>query len=179
MKKIILVAVVLVVALSTGKSFGQVQRTVNLNITLSDVLEMTVNQDGAMDLNFNNTDKYSDGIEFTALNQIVVKSSVGYIVTVKQGTIAGTSLLPLGAVEVTANLAPTNTGNALDFSPYATRTIDGVDRSVITKTSSSWEGANDANTFDVKYLVGKEGKFANLASASDNVIPVIYTVTQP
>ncbi|TCC96757.1 hypothetical protein [Pedobacter psychroterrae] len=169
----------MIVVLSAGKTFGQVTRTVNLNITLSDVLEMTVNQDGAMTMNFDNTAKYSDGIEFTAVNQIVVKSSVGYVITAKEGSITGTSVLPTGAVDITPSIATGNNGSTADFDPFATSTLSGTEQAVITKTSSSWNGANDSNTFDVKYLVGKNGKFANLTSANNNVIPVVYTVTQP
>jgi len=182
MKKIILAAVMMIVVLSSGKSFGQLTRTatVNLNITLSDVLEMTVNQDGAMTMDFDNTTKYSNGIQFTAVNQIVVRSSKAYVVTAVEGTITGTSALPSGSVKILPTIATANNGNTTGLVPAASeQTLLPGGITVITAANSSWNGANASNTFDVAYSVGANGVFANKVAASNNVIPVVYTVTQP
>lgn len=178
MKKLsILIAFVSITLLSTG-SFAQ---TANLNITLSDVLSFTVTQPAALNVNFDSETKYTNGITALATDHISVVSSKGYVVKAVAGTVTGTAALTPGSVKLTSSIGTTNAGNTTGIthgSAVTLPTSGSAAVTVITATSSSWSGSNSTNKFNISYLIGANGAYAGKTTGT-NVIPVVYTVTQP
>lgn len=179
MKKNFLFVALILVGLSAGKSFGQ---TANLNITLSDVLSMTVTQPASLTVNFDDETKYTSGITAVADDHITVISSKGYTVKAISGAITGTSSLTAASVKLTAALGGGNAGNTGGTFTYASDlalpAVATTAASVISSTATSWNGTVSANKFKMTYLIGADGQFAGKTTGA-NVIPVIYTVTQP
>lgn len=178
MKKIIAVAAIAIVSLFGSKTFAQ---TANLNITLSDVLSFTVSQPASLNVNFDSETKYNNGITALATDHISVVSSRGYVIKAKAGTVTGTASLAPGSIKITSAIGATNAGNTtgLTFqSDVVLPASSGVAATIVTATNSSWDGSNSTNKFNISYLIGSNGAYAGKATGA-NVIPVVYTVTQP
>jgi len=176
MKKIF--ALIAFVTLISSASFAQ---TANLNITLSDVLSFTVTQPAALTVNFDTETKYTNGVTALATDHISVVSSKGYVVKAIAGTVSGAAALTSGSVKLTSTVGTTNAGNTSGITYGAAVTLPvsgGTAATIVTATSSSWSGANSTNKFNVSYLIGANGAYAGKATGV-NVIPVVYTVTQP
>ncbi len=179
MKKILIIAISFVtLSAVTNRSFGQ---TANLNITLSDVLSFTVSQPASLNVNFDSETKYNNGITALATDHISVVSSKGYVIKAKAGTVTGTAALNPNTVKLTSSIGSTNSGNTSGLT-FQTDVVlpasSGTSATIVTATSSSWDGANSTNKFNISYLIGAGGAFAGKAAGA-NVIPVVYTVTQP
>ena len=176
MKKIF--ALIAFVTLISSASFAQ---TANLNITLSDVLSFTVTQPAALTVNFDSEIKYTSGITALATDHISVISSKGYVVKAIAGTVTGTAALTPGSVQLSSAVGTTNAGNTAGITYGSAVTLPasgGTAATIVTASSSSWNGANSTNKFNVSYLIGANGTYAG-KSTGVNVIPVVYTVTQP
>jgi hypothetical protein len=176
MKK--LLSLIAFVTLLSSASFAQ---TANLNITLSDVLSFTVTQPAALTVNFDSETKYTNGITALATDHISVVSSKGYVVKAIAGTVTGTAALTPGSVKLTSTIGTTNAGNTAGITYGSAVTLPasgGTAATIVTATSASWNGANSTNKFNVSYLIGANGAYAGKATGV-NVIPVVYTVTQP
>lgn len=176
MKK--LLSLIAFVTLIGSASFAQ---TANLNITLSDVLSFSVTQPAGLNVTFDSETKYTDGITALATDHISVISSKGYIVKAIAGTVSGTAALTPGSVKLTSTIGTTNAGNTSGITYGSAVTLPvsgGTAATIVTATSSSWNGANSTNKFNVSYLIGANGAYAGKATGL-NVIPVVYTVTQP
>ncbi|MBC7759742.1 MAG: hypothetical protein H7069_12860 [Phormidesmis sp. FL-bin-119] len=176
MKKIFVL--IAFVTLISSASFAQ---TANLNITLSDVLSFTVTQPAALTVNFDSEIKYTSGITALATDHISVISSKGYVVKAIAGTVTGTAALTPGSVQLTSAVGTTNAGNTagITYGSAVTLPASGATAAtIVTASSSSWNGANSTNKFNVSYLIGANGAYAG-KSTGVNVIPVVYTVTQP
>jgi hypothetical protein len=156
-------------------------QTANLNITLSDVLSFTVSQPASLSVNFDSETKYTNGITALATDHISVISSKGYIIKAKAGTVTGTAALAPASVKLTSAIGSTNTGNTTGLafqSDVVLPASAGVAVTIVTATNSSWDGVNSTNKFNISYLIGAAGAYAGKAAGA-NVIPVVYTVTQP
>ncbi|MES2332719.1 MAG: hypothetical protein V4539_24135 [Bacteroidota bacterium] len=178
MKKILTIAACAVLSIIGSKTFAQ---TANLNITLSDVLSFTVSQPAGLSVNFDSETKYNAGITALATDHISVVSSRGYVIKAKAGTVTGTAALAPGTVKLTSTIGATNSGNitGLTFqNDVVLPASAGVAATIVTATNSSWDGTNSTNKFNISYLIGANGVYAGKATGV-NVIPVIYTVTQP
>ena len=176
MKKIF--ALIAFVTLISSASFAQ---TANLNITLSDVLSFTITQPAALTVNFDSEIKYTSGITALATDHISVISSKGYVVKAIAGTVTGTAALTPGSVQLSSAVGTTNAGNTAGITYGSAVTLPasgGTAATIVTASSSSWNGANSTNKFNVSYLIGANGAYAG-KSTGVNVIPVVYTVTQP
>ena len=176
MKKIFVL--IAFVTLISSASFAQ---TANLNITLSDVLSFTVTQPAALTVNFDSEIKYTSGITALATDHISVISSKGYVVKAIAGTVTGTAALTPGSVQLTSAVGTTNAGNTagITYGSAVTLPASGATAAtIVTASSSSWNGANSVNKFNVSYLIGANGAYAGKTTGA-NVIPVVYTVTQP
>ncbi len=176
MKKIF--TLIAFVTLLSSASFAQ---TANLNITLSDVLSFSVTQPAALTVNFDSEAKYTSGITALATDHISVVSSKGYVVKAIAGTVTGTAALTPGSVKLTSAIGTTNAGNTAGITYGSAVTLPvsgGTAATIVTASSSSWNGANSTNKFNVSYLIGADGAYAGKATGA-NVIPVVYTVTQP
>tara|TARA_R110002124_G_scaffold235213_2_gene400594 strand:+ start:1024 stop:1569 length:546 start_codon:yes stop_codon:yes gene_type:complete len=159
--------------------FAQTSQTANLNITLSSVLSMTIS--GAeITVDFDDATKYSDGITSTVANHLTVTSNRPYTVSAIAGVVSGGSSLSPNDVKLTTVIGTGNAGNTTGLSYTSGTAIptaaSGASIDVVTATNSSWNGNAPSNTFDVTYLIGANGAFTNKTLASDNIIPVIYTV---
>ena len=164
--------------LISSASFAQ---TANLNITLSDILSFTVTQPTALTVNFDTEAEYSNGITAVATDHISVVSSRGYIVKAIAGSVTGSAALTPGSVQLSSAIGTTNAGNTSGItygSGVALPALGGTPATIVTATSSSWYGANSENKFNISYLIGANGAYAGKATGV-NVIPVVYTVTQP
>jgi hypothetical protein len=178
MKKILVVTACAILSIIGNKTFAQ---TANLNITLSDVLSFTVSQPAGLSVNFDSETKYNNGITALATDHISVVSSRGYVIKAKAGTVTGTASLLPGTVKITSAIGATNSGNTsgLTFqSDVVLPASSGSAATIVTATNSSWDGANSTNKFNISYLIGANGAYAGKATGA-NVIPVVYTVTQP
>lgn len=178
MKKVFIIATVAFLSIIGNKTFAQ---TANLNITLSDVLSFTVSQPAALSVNFDNESKYTNGITALATDHISVVSSKGYVIKAKAGTVTGTAALAPASIKLTSSIGATNAGNTsgLTFqSDVVLPASSGTAATIVTATNGSWDGANSTNKFNISYLIGANGAYSGKA-ASSNVIPVVYTVTQP
>lgn len=180
MKKIYLFLTFAVLfSLVSAASFAQ--STAKLNITLSDVVSITVTQPATLDVNFDSKEKYSDGIKAVAENHIEVISSRGYVVKAIAGDITGSSGLTAGSVKISAGVGSANAGNATGIT-YATDKVLPAKGSsaadIVTATQTSWSGSTSATKFNITYSIGEAGAYAGKPTGL-NTIPVIYTVTQP
>ena len=176
MKK--LLSLIAFVTLLSSASFAQ---TANLNITLSDVLSFSVTQPAALTVAFDTEAEYTNGITALATDHISVVSSKGYVVKAIAGTVTGTAALTPGSVKLTSAIGTTNAGNTSGITYGSAVTLPasgGTAATIVTATASSWNGANSTNKFNVSYLIGADGAYAGKATGA-NVIPVVYTVTQP
>ena len=176
MKK--LFALIAFVTLISSASFAQ---TANLNITLSDILSFTVTQPAALTVNFDSEAKYTNGITSLATDHISVVSSRGFVVKAIAGTVTGTAALSPGSVRLTSAIGTTNTGNTAGITYGSAVTLPASGSTavtIVTASASSWNGANSTNKFNVSYLIGADGAYAGKSTGA-NVIPVVYTVTQP
>lgn len=176
MKKIF--ALIAFVTLISSASFAQ---TANLNITLSDVLSFSVTQPAALTVTFDTEAKYTNGITAVATDHISVVSSKGYVVKAIAGAVSGSAALTPGSVQLTSAIGTTNGGNTAGITYGSGVTLPasgGTPATIVTASSSSWSGANSTNKFNVSYLIGANGAYAGKATGA-NVIPVVYTVTQP
>lgn len=174
MKKFILSAAIILTA-TISSTFAQ---TANVNITLSNVLSMTLGS-SSVDMTFDNETKYTNGITTVAADQIVVVASRGYTVSAKAGTI--TAGMDASAVEITTAVGTSNTGSTLGKTYVTNLALPATAATavpVVTSTTSSWNGANSTNKFNVTYKVGANGQFAGKATGN-YTIPVVYTVTNP
>jgi hypothetical protein len=177
MKKLILIICLLVASLNLSAQTA----TANLNITLSDVLILTVTQPAELTVNFDTETKYSNGITATALDHITIISTKGYVVKVIAGTPSGPSSLTASSVKLTTAIGATNGGNTVGItyvSQLTLPTAGGTALAVITASNSSWNGSTAVNKFNVVYLIGSSGAYAGKTIGS-NVIPVVYTAIQP
>ena len=176
MKKIF--ALIAFITLVSSASFAQ---TANLNITLSDILSFTVTQPAALTVNFDSETKYTNGITALATDHISVVSSRGYVVKAIAGTVTGTAALTPGSILLTSAIGTTNTGNTagITYGSAVTLPVSGsTAATIVTASSTSWNGANSTNKFNISYLIGANGAYAGKATGA-NVIPVVYTVIQP
>ncbi len=176
MKKIF--ALIAFVTLISSASFAQ---TANLNITLSDVLSFSVTQPAALTVTFDTEAKYTNGITAVATDHISVVSSKGYVVKAIAGAVTGSAALTPGSIKLTSAIGTTNAGNTAGITYGTAVTLPasgGTAATIVTATSSSWNGSNSSNKFNVSYLIGADGAYAGKATGA-NVIPVVYTVTQP
>ena len=177
MKKIILAAVVMVILLSTGKSFGQ---TANLSITLQSFISFTVNDPDAVV--FDTETKYTNGITNLKADNITVVSSGGYIVKAIAGTINGDSNLEAGTVLITAADGSEGNFDGVDYeSDVALPALStATPATILSSTESSWSGTTAATKFNVTYKIGTNAAYAGKFTGSTpvpNTIPVVYTVT--
>jgi hypothetical protein len=177
MKKILTITIGF---LSLG--FGKISaQTANLNITLADVLSFTVSQPSTLSVNFDNETKYTNGITALATDHISVVSSKGYTIKAKAGTVTGTAALAPASVKLTSSIGATNTGNTTGLT-FQTDVVlpasAGAAVTIVSASSGSWNGTNSTNKFNISYLIGAGGAYAGKATGA-NVIPVVYTVTQP
>ena len=176
MKKIF--ALIAFITLVSSASFAQ---TANLNITLSDILSFTVTQPAALTVNFDSETKYTNGITALATDHISVVSSRGYVVKAIAGTVTGTAALTPGSILLTSAIGTTNTGNTagITYGSAVTLPVSGsTAATIVSANSTSWNGANSTNKFNISYLIGANGAYAGKATGA-NVIPVVYTVIQP
>lgn len=168
-----------------GFSFNQAiaqTGTANLNITLSSVLSLTVSQPASLTIDFNDATKYTNGILAEADDHLTVVSSSGYIIKAISGAITtNPSGLTAASVKLTTTIGGSNSGNTSDIE-YVTDLVlpanGGSAATVITADHSSWSGANATNKFKVAYNIGSASQYINKAYG-DNIIPVVYTITQP
>lgn len=179
MKKFFVIAAsFMFLAAVSNRSFAQ---TANLNITLSDVLSFSVTQPASLSVNFDNESKYTNGITALATDHISVVSTKGYTVKVKAGTVTGSAALAPGSVKLTSSIGSTNAGNTTGITFQSDVVLPASSSSAVTivsSTNGSWDGANSTNKFNISYLIGANGAYAGKAAGA-NVIPVVYTVTQP
>lgn len=176
MKKIF--GLIAFLSLISTATFAQ---TANLNITLSDILSFTVTQPAGLTVNFDTEAEYSNGITAVATDHISVVSSRGFIVKAIAGTVSGIAALTPGSVQLSSAIGTSNAGNTAGItygSGVALPSSGATAATIVTATSSSWNGANSANKFNISYLIGANGAYAGKATGL-NVIPVIYTVIQP
>lgn len=182
MKKFLILSVVLLGA-SLSQAIAQTTGTANLNITLSSVLSLTVSQPAELTVDFNDVAKYTNGIVADAEDHLTVVSSSGYTIKAISGVITGPSSLTAATVKLTTSIGTNNLGNTTGLSggyvsdvvlPAAASTAIAV----ITAPNTSWSGVNSANKFNVSYNIGSGSAYVNKAYGA-NVIPVIYTITQP
>lgn len=183
MKRILLLAVVLTGFITVNKSFAQTTGTANLNITLSSVLSLTVSQPSSLNVDFNDATKYTNGIVADADDHLTVVSSSGYTIKAISGAITGPSSLTAASVKITTSIGTGNLGNTTGLSSgYVTDlvlpAVGGTALAVVTAPNTSWSGVNSANKFKVSYNIGSGSQYVNKAYGA-NVIPVIYTITQP
>lgn len=180
MKKLLFFITFLFVFTISENIFAQ-NSTANLNITLSDVLSFNVTQPAELTVNFDTESKYADGISALATDHITVVSNKGYVVKAISGSITGGSALTSSSIKISTAIGTTNNGNTTGIT-YGSSVIlpptGGTPITVITATNSSFNGANSANKFNVTYLIGSNGAYAGKTTGS-NVIPVVYTVSQP
>lgn len=175
MKKIF--ALIAFITLISSVSFAQ---TANLNITLSDVLSFTVTQPSALSVNFDTEADYTNGITALATDHISVVSSKGYIVKAIAGLVTGDAALLPGSVQLSSTIGTTNAGNAAGItysSAVDLPAAGGSAETIVSATSTSWNGSNSTTNFNISYLIGANGAYAGKAKGV-NVIPVVYTVTQ-
>jgi hypothetical protein len=169
------------IAFASFLSTASFAQTANLNITLSDVLSFIVTQPGSLNVNFDTEEKYTNGITALATDHVSVVSSRGYVVKAIAGTVTGTASIAPGTVKITSTVGATNNGNATGItygSAVALPVSGGVAATVISAANTSWSGSNSTNKFDISYLIGAGGAYAGKATGL-NVVPVVYTVTQP
>jgi hypothetical protein len=178
MKKLVLSAAFVVISLLANRSFAQ---TANLNITLSDVLSFSVTQPAALSVNFDSETKYNNGVTALATDHISVTSSRGYVIKAKAGSVTGTAALAPGSVKISSSIGTSNTGNTTGLafqSDVILPASSGAAATIVTAANSSWDGSNSTNKFNISYLIGAGGTYAGKATGV-NVVPVVYTVTQP
>ncbi|TKC08634.1 hypothetical protein [Pedobacter frigoris] len=177
MKRILLLALILTGFISVNKAFAQ---TASLSITLSDVLSMTVTAPTAV--TFDTEAKYTSGVSLPMADHITVISSKGYTVKAISGVITGPSTLTAATVKLSTAIGATNGGNTAGTLTYATDValpaVGGTAATVISSNQTSWNLLVSANKFNVTYKIGEGGVYAGKTIGA-NVIPVIYTVTQP
>lgn len=169
------------IAFATLISSASFAQTANLNITLSDILSFTVTQPAALTVNFDSEAKYTNGITALATDHISVVSSRGYVVRAIAGTVTGSAALAPGSVQLTSAIGTTNAGNTAGITYGSGVTLPasgGTAATIVTASSTSWNGSNSANKFNISYLIGANGAYAGKATGA-NVIPVVYTVIQP
>ena len=162
----------------SSASFAQ---TAKLNITLSDVLSFSVTQPAALTVNFDSETKYTNGITSLATDHISVVSSKGYIVKAIAGAVTGSAALTPGSVKLTSTIGTTNAGNTAGITYGSAITLPasgGTAATIVTATICVMERSNSTNKFNVSYLIGANGAYAGKTTGV-NVIPVVYTVTQP
>jgi uncharacterized protein YfiM (DUF2279 family) len=173
--------VLFLIAFASILSTASFAQTANVNITLSEVISFTVTQPASLDVNFNTEQKYNDGITSLATDHISVTSSKGYVVKAIAGTVTGTAALAPGSVKLSSAIGTSNNGNTTGITYGSAVTLPasgGSAATVITALNSSWSGANSTNKFNISYLIGAGGTYAGKTTGV-NVIPVVYTVTQP
>jgi hypothetical protein len=177
MKKVIITFALIAVSLLSTKSFAQ---TANLNITISDVLSFKVSQPASLDVNFDTEEKYTNGITALATDHVSVVSSRGYVVRAVAGKVSGKSEIDPGTIELTSSVGSSNKGNTegIEYgSGVPLPVTDGKDAVLISAKNTSWNGSISTSTFDISYLIGANGAYADKATGP-NVVPVVYTVTQ-
>ncbi|MES3017803.1 MAG: hypothetical protein V4721_08495 [Bacteroidota bacterium] len=177
MKKISLL-IFIVISLLSKASFAQ---TASLNITLSDILSFSVTQPASLNLAFNTEAAYTNGISALAADHVSVTSSRGFIVKVVAGSISGAAALSANSVKLTSSIGSTNAGNTAGIT-YQSGVVlpasGNAAATIITSANASWSGSNATNKFNISYLVGANGEYAGKITGT-NVIPIMYTVTQP
>ena len=177
MKRVIITFALIAVSLLSTKSFAQ---TANLNITISDVLSFRVTQPASLDVNFDSEEKYTRGITALATDHVSVVSSRGYVVKAVAGKVSGSSEIDPATVELTSSLGSSNKGNTKGItygSGVSLPVTDGKDAVIIRAEYTSFSGSTSTNTFDISYLIGAGGAYAG-KKTGQNVVPVVYTVTQ-
>ncbi|MGZ3871379.1 MAG: hypothetical protein ACXVJD_00600 [Mucilaginibacter sp.] len=167
----------LLIVFGVAKTFAQTTATVNLNITLSDVLSLTV-PTTSLSLNFDSEAKYSDGITTTVDNHLNVLSSRNYKISVQAGTITGSSSLPANSVKLQA-AAGSSGGVFSGVASYPIVPLSTTTPADLVVSSASTFGTQSRTFYEVIYTVGANNAYAGKTTASDNVIPVTYTLTQP
>jgi len=180
MKKLLFLITFLFAFTISENTFAQ-NTTANLNISLSDVLSFNVTQPAELTVNFDSETKYTNGITALAIDHITVISTKGYTVKAISGTITGVSALTSSSIKISTAIGATNNGNTsgITYGNVVTLPdVGGTPIAVITATNSSFSGGNSTNKFNVTYLIGSAGTYAGKTVGS-NVIPVVYTVTQP
>ena len=178
MKKSLILFAIILVSIISNKSFAQTTQTANVNISLANVLQLTVGS-ASIDMAFDSEAKYTNGITTTSADQLVVIASRGFQVTAKAGTITGD--VTADAVKITTAIGSGNAGSTTGktfVTDLVLPATAATAQPVVTSTSSSWNGATSANKFNVTYKVGAGGQFAGKTTGS-YVIPVVYTVINP
>jgi hypothetical protein len=177
MKRVIITFALIAVSLLSTKSFAQ---TAKLNINISDVLSFRVTQPASLDVDFDSEEKYVNGITALATDHVSVVSSRGYVVRAVAGKVSGSSDIDPATVELTSSLGSSNKGNTKGItygSGVSLPVTDGKDAVIIRAEYTSFSGSTSTNTFDISYLIGAGGAYAG-KKTGQNVVPVVYTVTQ-
>jgi len=176
-KVLTLVCLIALFAMTTN---AQSTQTVNLSITLSDVASLTVTTATPLSFPFNTEAAYTNGVAITEDNHLNVLSSRNYVVSVNAGTITGPHTLAANTVSLQASTA-TLSGVYTGIASYPTVTLSATPAALVTSSASSYgTGANSRTYFKVAYTVGGSGAYlGKTGSATPDVIPVVYTLTQP
>lgn len=179
MKKKLLSIVLCLIALCVCKTYAQSTATVNLNITLADVVSLTV-PTTAVAFNFNSEAAYTNGIATTVDDHLDVMSSRNYVISVNSGTVTGTitptPLPTAGTVSLTA--AAGGSGGNFSGVTYAAITLATAPAAFITSTASSFNATHAHTKYAVTYTVGANHTYTGY-KAGTLTIPVVYTITQP
>jgi len=177
MKRVIITFALIAVSLLSTNSFAQ---TAKLNINISDVLSFNVTQPASLDVDFDSEEKYVNGITALATDHVSVVSSRGFVVRVMAGKVSGSSEIEPETVELTSSLGSSNKGNTkgIEYGSGVFLPVTGEKEAVIIRAEyTSFNGSTSTNTFDISYLIGAGGVYAG-KKTGQNVVPVVYTVTQ-
>ena len=179
MKKKLLSITICFIVLCVGKTYAQSTATVNLNITLADVVSLTV-PTTAVAFNFNSEAAYTNGITTTVDDHLDVMSSRNYVISVNAGSITGTvtptPIPTANTVSMTA-AAGASGGNYTGVT-YSPVTLATTAAAFITSTASSFDATHAHTKYAVTYKVGANYAYAGY-KAGTVTIPVVYTITQP
>jgi hypothetical protein len=182
LKKLVVIAAVLVSISLTAIGQTSTQITQNLTVSLTDAIEITFTSNSSstgptVTMTFNNTDDYASGIE-SADQELKVRSNRNFTVQVKanstnfsySGSASPTPTMPVSGVlllKVTAN----STGGSI-ASPFSASSYSTLTSSNQNLISSGTRGGN--KTFSIKYNATPGFLYPGGTYTAD----VVYTATQ-
>lgn len=136
-----------VVSFCSTKSLAQSTGNATMNVTLTDVLQLTVNTN-AVNLNFATPADYQNGVTSTVNNQLTVTSNRKYDLKIKTSTtdlVNGTNVIPVSNISVQTSgtgYGTVNTVNALSTTDQtlATAVPESMSKNISLQYST---GANN------------------------------------
>lgn len=166
----VLFSIIAISSLQTVVAQAKAEDNVTLNVKLSPIQTLTINDDSRIvNLEYKTKEDYADGVSVVKADHIKIYSTGGFEIKVKSdGPLVGTDdNINVSDIKITATKGTTNSLDPKFFDETALTVGQGA-----TILTSGVGGVDQ--TFNVKYAAAGDNKYLNLYKGEN---PTVFTAT--